>query len=151
MRKIAGKKDRQAALIELVQTQSFANQDELRRELGRRGIDATQSSISRDLIELRITKSRGKYHPPAASPHEGRGATVLGIDSAGGHLVVIKTPPGEASMLALAVDREQIPGIVGTVAGDDTIFVALRSSADQKSAMEHIRALTDWAHRGESQ
>ena len=143
MQKIAGKKDRQAVLVELVQTKSFGNQDELRQELGRRGIDATQSSVSRDLIELGITKSKGKYHPPVASDHESRGAIVLEIDTAGDHLVVIKTPPGQASMLALAVDRENIPGIVGTVAGDDTIFVAARSGADQKSAIEHIRALVD--------
>jgi transcriptional regulator of arginine metabolism len=141
MQNNAGKKDRQAALFELVRTKSIGNQDELRQELAQLRIDATQSSISRDLIELGITKLRGKYHPPVTSPDGSRAGIVLEVATAGDHLVVVKTPPGQASMLALVVDREKIPGIVGTVAGDDTFFVAVRSSADQKIAIEHIRRL----------
>jgi transcriptional regulator of arginine metabolism len=63
------------------------------------------------------------------------------MDTVGDHLIVVKTPPGQASMLALAVDREKIPGVAGTVAGDDTFFVAVKSRSDQLPAVKHIRKL----------
>ena len=119
-------------MSEIIRTKRIGKQDELRRELGRLGIESTQSSISRDLIELNITKLRSIYRIPV-SPSVGGGAgVVLDVDTAGDHLIVVKTPPGHASLLALAVDREKIPGVVGTVAGDDTFFAAVRSAADQR-------------------
>ena len=142
MRKIARKIDRQAALSEIIRTKRIGKQDELRRELGRLGIESTQSSISRDLIELNITKLRGVYRIPVSSSEGATAGVVLDVDTAGDHLVVVKTPPGQASMLALVVDREKIPGVVGTVAGDDTFFAAVRSPADQRSFMKHIHKLT---------
>jgi len=142
MRKRVSKKDRQAALGEIIRTKRIGNQYGLRRELGRLGIESTQSSISRDLIELNITKLRGVYKFPVVSVDGAKAGVVLDVDTAGDHLIVVKTPPGHASMLALAVDREKIPGVVGTVAGDDTFFVAVRSAADQRPVIKHIHKLT---------
>ena len=142
MRKRVSKKDRQAALSEIIRTKRIGNQYGLRRELGRLGIESTQSSISRDLIELNITKLRGLYKFSVSSVDGAKAGVVLDVDTAGDHLVVVKTPPGQASMLALAVDREKIPGVVGTVAGDDTFFAAVRSAADQRPVIKHIHKLT---------
>jgi len=141
MLKKVSKKDRQAALSEIIRTKRIGKQDELRRALGRLGIESTQSSISRDLIELNITKLRGVYRVPVSSSDGAGAGVVLEVDTAGDHLVVVKTPPGQASMLALVVDREKIPGVVGTVAGDDTFFAAVRSAADQKAVLKHIHRL----------
>lgn len=142
MQKSGNKRDRLAALGDIVRTKNIGNQEDLRRELGRLGIDATQSSVSRDLIELGITKRRGVYHLPVQGDETNVG-TILEMETAGDHLIVVKTPPGQASMLALEVDRARFPEVVGTVAGDDTFFIAVRTQRDQKSAMRRIRGITD--------
>jgi transcriptional regulator of arginine metabolism len=141
MQKNVKKKDRMAALSEIVRTKNIGNQEELCRELGNLGIGATQSSVSRDLIELGVTKLRGVYFLSVPVDETKVGA-VLEMDSAGDHMIVVKTPPGQASMVALEVDRARIPEVVGTVAGDDTFFVAVRTRKDQKSAMSRIRDIT---------
>ena len=142
MQKNVNKKDRLAALSEIVRSKTIGNQEELRRALADLGIESTQSSVSRDLIELDITKRRGVYRLPAAAD-DARVGIILDMDTAGDHLIVVKTPPGQASMLALEVDRARIPEVVGTVAGDDTFFIAVRTRNDQKTAMRRIRDITD--------
>ncbi len=136
------KKYRQAALIDIVGSRMLWNQRELREELKKHGIETTQSSISRDLIELGITKVRGAYRLPVPSFEAAKIGAILGLETAGDHLIVVKTPPGQASMVALALDREKIPGIVGTVAGDDTFFIAVRSRRDQKPVITQVRKMT---------
>ncbi len=136
------KKHRQAALIDIVGSRVILNQRDLREELKKRGIGTTQSSISRDLIELGITKVRGGYRLPASSFEGSNLGSILELETAGDHLIVVKTPPGQASMMALAVDREKIPGIVGTVAGDDTFFIAVKSGRDQKTVISRVLKLT---------
>ncbi len=125
-------------MTEIVRTKRLGNQNELRIELRNSGIDTTQSSISRDLIDLNIIKLRGVYRLPASPSESGMAGNVLDVDTAGDNLVIIKTPPGQASMRALIIDREKIPGIVGTVAGDDTFFVAVKSRADQTAVIKQI-------------
>ena len=136
------KNHRHTALIDIVGSRMLWNQKELREELKGLGIETTQSTISRDLIELGITKVRGVYRLPASPGETSRIGTILELEKAGDHLIVVKTPPGQASMVALAVDREKIPGIVGTVAGDDTFFIAVRSRRDHKPVITHVRRIT---------
>lgn len=135
------KKRRLQVLAEIVRTKRLGNQDELRIELRNSGIETTQSSISRDLIDLNIIKLRGVYRLPPPSSDSGTSGDVLDVDTAGDNLVIIKTPPGQASMRALIIDREKIPGVVGTVAGDDTFFVAVKSKADQTKVIKQILKL----------
>jgi transcriptional regulator of arginine metabolism len=91
---------------------------------------ASQASISRDITALRLIKIDGRWTAPpmelpTRSPFEDRIAGRLrSVAPAGDHLVVLKTPPGEAQGVALALDGLAPDGVVGTVAGDDTIFVA---------------------------
>lgn len=132
------KRERHEKLREIIGSKSIEGQFQLRQELKRLGIEATQATISRDLVELGVVKVKNTYRIPEILTGRVPMGEVLEIDSAGENLIVVKTPPGQASMTALAIDRLQIPGIVGTVAGDDTFFVATKSHTEQKMVMKHI-------------
>src|SRR5215208_1989845 len=118
------KKSRQEKILQIIAGKPVATQQELAEELSRRGIEATQSSVSRDIVELGLTKLNGHYTAPQPALS---GGPVLEITTAGDNLIVIKTDIGQASPAALAIDRAKIDEIVGTVAGDDTIFIAVKS------------------------
>jgi transcriptional regulator of arginine metabolism len=137
-----GKGKRQELLAEIIRSKRIGGQKKLLRELLRFGIRATQASVSRDLMELGIVKIKGFYHLPSFGTEKVPIGEIMEVDTAGDNLIVIKTPPGQASMTALAVDRMKIPGIVGTVAGDDTFFVAVKSQAEQKMIMRQILRLS---------
>lgn len=126
---------RRDAIVRLVREEPVRSQEELQRLLARRGFDATQPTLSRDVRELGLVKTpRGYSLPGDAGPAAdaerrlGRLARVL-ADSLlsvriAGTLVVLKTPPAGAHPLARALDEAELPEAVGTIAGDDTIFVA---------------------------
>jgi transcriptional regulator of arginine metabolism len=132
------KRERHEKLLEIIGSKRIGGQHQLRQELKRLGIRATQATISRDLVELGVVKVKNTYRIPVLVSRRVPTGEILEIDSAGENLIVVKTPPGQASMTALAIDRLQIPGIVGTVAGDDTFFVATKSHTEQKMVMKHI-------------
>jgi len=127
---------RQKKLLTLIQTKSFATQAELRESLERIGVPATQSSLSRDLEELGVVKHHGHYAIPRANGAAARG--LLGLDLSGDNLVIAKTEPGLASAVAVEIDRADIADIVGTLAGEDTIFIAVRDQKAQRGAMKSI-------------
>jgi len=135
------KEKRQETLSEIIRSKRIGNQMQIHKELKRHGIHATQSSISRDFVELGVVKIKGIYQLPAIVTREVPMGEIMEIDTAGDNLIVVKTPPGQASMTALAVDKMKIPGIVGTVAGDDTFFVAIKAHAEQKVVMKQILQL----------
>ena len=134
---------RQREILAILREHPVANQIVLMEELGRRGIPATQSSVSRDLRDLGIPRVAGRYVPPAAAP-EGDGGVVEvarfahGFKPAGPHLSVVFTATGAAQSVALAVDRAAWPEVVGTMAGDDTIFVATAGAQDQKRFFQRL-------------
>jgi len=132
------KTERQQKILEIIGARRVATQQQLARELGRRGIEATQSSVSRDIVELGLTKLHGRYTAPQAAF---TGSPVVEVDTAGDNLIVIKTVIGQASATALAIDRAGIVEIIGTVAGDDTLFVAVKNMAAQRAAMKQITML----------
>ena len=127
---------RQKKLLSLIQARPFATQAELRDSLERAGVPATQSSLSRDLEELGIVKHRGHYTVPKLNGPGARG--LLSLDLAGENLVVVRTEPGLASAVAVAIDGAAISEIVGTLAGEDTIFVAVSDQKSQRVAMKKI-------------
>ncbi|MDQ1640494.1 MAG: transcriptional regulator of arginine metabolism [Pyrinomonadaceae bacterium] len=127
---------RQKKLLSLVRAKPFANQAELRDSLERAGFATTQSSLSRDLEELGIVKHRGHYAIPKSESGTARG--LLSLDLSGENLVIARTEPGLASGVAVEIDGAVISEIVGTLAGEDTIFIAVGDQKGQRVAMKKI-------------
>ena len=130
------KKKRQQEILGIISARKVATQQELAAELSARGVQATQSSVSRDIVELGLTKLNGYYASP--KPSLSASGPVVDIDTAGDNLIVIKTEVGQASPAALAIDRANIDEVVGTVAGDDTILIAVRNLPAQRIAIKKI-------------
>ena len=130
---------RQSIIRELVERESITSQEQLRSRLRERGIDATQATLSRDIRELGLVKrtADGAYRSvgTVANGNAGDAETVLAGRTADrlrhqeviGHMIVLRTDPGQAQGLAVAIDRAQVPDVAGTIAGDDTILVICRS------------------------
>jgi transcriptional regulator of arginine metabolism len=143
---------RRTQILELLRTETVATQKDLRRKLDRRGIHVTQATVSRDIEELGVVKTREGYRVPdsgpAAAPPQPNLGTILKeflreVRQAS-NLVVLRTHPGNAHSVAVALDAEQWPEITGTIAGDDTIFVATagirEASRVQKKIQEQVKA-----------
>lgn len=131
------KEARQQRLLSLIRAKRIGTQEELTAHLERAGVAATQSSVSRDLLELGIVKQHGYY----TVPHATNGAAargLLSLDPAGDALIVAKCEPGLASALAVEIDRAAVPEIIGTLAGEDTIFIAVSEHKAQRAAMKKI-------------
>lgn len=136
------KTQRQNVIADLIRMRSIASQEELAQLLSERGVAASQATISRDLEQIGAVKVRRAGRPayaivgqptPTASFEIERVVRewVLTIETAQ-NMIVIKTPPGSAHLIGVALDRSELEEIVGTICGDDTIFVACRGSSDAK-------------------
>jgi transcriptional regulator of arginine metabolism len=142
------RRQRHLRILELISTRVIRTQEELAEALSAQGWEVTQSSVSRDISALRLVKVDGAYRrAPARSsrsdPDERRVAEgVLTIETAGESLVVLHTSPGEANHVAVALDRLAWPEVIGTIAGDDTIFVAVKDSTKQRRIIRELRRLT---------
>ena len=134
---------RRAMLRELLLHGPASTQKTLVNALGAQGLQATQSSVSRDLRELGAIKTNGGYELLNADDNADEIAAVgeflRSITSAGPNLTVIKTAIGAAQRVALALDRSDWPEIVGNIGGDDTVFVATDSAASQKILISKIQ------------
>ena len=130
------KRDRQKKLLSLVRAKRIGTQEALRAHLERAGVPATQSSVSRDLEELGVVKHHGSYALPHANGDSARG--LLSLDVAGEVLVIAKCLPGRASAVAVEIDDAAIPEIVGTLAGEDTIFIAVRDHKSERVVTKKI-------------
>jgi len=131
------KETRQQKILNLIRAKRIGTQDELTAHLERAGFAVTQSSVSRDLVELGIVKHNGHYTLPRSSKGA-RGRGLLSLDTAGDVLIVAKCEPGIASAVAVEIDRASIPEIVGTLAGEDTIFIAATERKAQRTAMKKV-------------
>ena len=138
---------RRAMLRELLLHGPASTQKMLVDALGAQGLQATQSSVSRDLRELGAIKTGSGYELPDSDDHADEMTAVAEflrqITPAGPNLTVIKTAIGAAQRVALALDRSAWPEVVGNIGGDDTVFVATDSGASQKiliSKIERTRA-----------
>ncbi len=134
------KKDRHNTLLALIGARQIASQSELVASLCEAGFAVTQASVSRDLDEMGIGKVRGYYSlPEKAIRDSGFGAVTFVI--AGGNLIVGRCLSGLASALTVRIDAANISGIVGTIAGDDTIFIAVRDAALQGEILKDLADL----------
>ena len=127
---------RHQKILSLIRAKPIGTQGELAAHLERAGVTATQSSVSRDLEELGIVKHRGHYTLPRANGAAARG--LLSLDMAGEILVIVRTEPGLASAVAVEIDGAAIPEIVGPIAGEDTIFIAVNNRKGQRTAIKKI-------------
>lgn len=136
------KEERQKNIIKILKAQRISNQGDLVAALEKKGIACTQASVSRDLAELRVVKVDGVYKTQEIKTRMAGGLVgAITIDRAGDHLIVIKGGPGSAQAAALLIDRAKLTGIVGTVAGDDTIFIAVKSSDDQRAVIKQLHKI----------
>src|SRR5215470_16212623 len=137
------KRERQQRVLGLIQAKPIGTQEDLRKLLENSGVPATQSSVSRDLEELGIVKQHGHYTLPRANGSAARG--LLSLDQAGDSLVIARTLPGLASAVAVEIDAAAIDDVVGTIAGEDTIFIAVREAKAKKAIVKGIWGL--FGHR----
>jgi transcriptional regulator of arginine metabolism len=147
------KSRRQDAILEIIDREKVRSQDDLRRRLQKAGFSATQATISRDIKELGLLKRAGdgayqragmEAHVPEVVMSALEHATsefLRRIDRVQ-QLVVVRTGAGQAQALALAIDRAQLPEMVGTIAGDDTILVIAR---DGRRAAAFAKRLGQYA------
>src|SRR5262245_18769732 len=143
---------RQEAIVDLVRAGTVRSQAELRELLRRRGIAAAQPTLSRDLRELGLAKSPQGYLAPEAPVAQFAPAALLEDKlrralrtfalsvRAAGSLVVVKTPPASAHPVARALDEAQLAGVVGTIAGDDTVFVATPGDGAARTLARRLAA-----------
>ena len=146
---------RLSAIRRIIEHEPVHSQEELRQRLRTMGFDVTQATLSRDIKELGLMKrsSDGAYQTAGANAHapaspaaaavalsRALGEFLLSVDVAQ-QLVLMKTGPGQAQLLTIAVDRAQLPDVVGTIAGDDTILVICRDprcAQASRATFEHL-------------
>ena len=164
---------RHASIIQILSRERIRSQAQLRKALAQRGISTTQATLSRDLVELRATKIRAPggeliySMPEAGAPGQVRAAftgaeetddslrahttprlarwcaELLVTAEWAGSQVVLRTPAGAAQLLAGAVDDAMMPGVLGCIAGDDTVLVITRSGQVAADVAGHLLALAD--------
>lgn len=139
--------DRRNAILRILRGTAVRRQQELVRILRGEGFAVTQSSISRDLRELGVFKGAGRYLPPAdeaAARTEGDFGKlrqfVTGIATAGPSLTIVRTTTGAAQTVAAAIDKASWSEVVGTISGDDTIFIASATGRAQARIAERLRS-----------
>jgi transcriptional regulator of arginine metabolism len=147
------KSDRHALIRELVRRHAVGSQEELRQLLLKRGADVTQSTLSRDLRELRLARIPGpdgavRYAVPDAPQDDSRTPALEGllpqlfvsVDGVS-ELILLRTLPGGAQAIAEAVDNREWPELLGTIAGDDTILMICRSARAREKLVRRIRQM----------
>jgi len=137
---------RRAAILRIIRESTVHNQDELAKLLRRQGFEATQSSVSRDLRELGVAKAGDHYILPggdagaaAGTPFAAVSNFVMEVRTAGPSLTVVKTTTGTAQSVAVAIDDSNWSEVVGTISGDDTIFIATEGGREQRKLRERLR------------
>ncbi len=137
---MASKRDRHTALLDIIVNGTITSQSEIALGLAAKGFNLTQASISRDLEELGIVKANGRYlrpERPTAVPTYGQ----VQLIPAGSNLIVGRCLPGLASAITVRIDAAAFPEIIGTLAGDDTIFIAVVDEHSQTSVLRKITEL----------
>lgn len=144
------KRARQNAVLELVRRYRITSQEALRERLARQGIEVTQATLSRDIRDLRLVKVPGAggtahYTLPEEWEHTPPLETLLPtlfLSAEGtGNLLVVRTMTGGAQAVALGIDWEEWPEVLGTIAGDDTILLILRESAAVKPVQDRLEKI----------
>lgn len=144
---------RQRALADLIRAEPLASQEEVTARLAAHGFQVNQATVSRDLEQLGAVKVKrggvlGYALPDQIGDSDWSADRLQRILSewvrsveAAGNLVIVKTPPGSAHLVAHAIDHTPLPEVAGTIAGDDTLFIAVSNSADLDEVTEKLRGL----------
>ena len=142
---------RQSAILDVVEQEAVRSQEQLRQRLAQRGFDVTQATLSRDIKELGLMKRSADGAYQAAGAQAAPGATMGTLGRALAEylvniepvqqLVVLKTGPGQAQLLGLAIDRARLDEVAGTLAGDDTILIIARDAKDAQQVVKKLRDL----------
>jgi len=143
---MVSKKARQARILEIVRRRRVDSQDALAALLAREGVAVAQATLSRDIRELGLGKVRGGYRVPdgAESAAASRGALRRALGQfavrtdVSGNIVVVRTSPGGAHPVCAEVDALGWPEVLGTVAGDDTIFILARGPKAAKAVLRRL-------------
>jgi transcriptional regulator of arginine metabolism len=143
------KLERHSAILRLVDERELSTQAEVVRALHEEGLEAVQATVSREIAQLGLVKVRSRdgrlvYARPGAADLDRIGALsaalrrwAVAVEAAAG-LVVVRTPPGHANALALAFDAASLPEVAGCIAGDDTIFLAVRDGRSAADVARHL-------------
>ncbi len=153
---MVAKAQRHRQIIKLIESGRISSQFDLAQQLSRVGIDTTQTTLSRDLTEIGVVKSAAGYQ--VLSAMLASGSETLPVDrissltatvrrlllevAIGGTQAVVHTPPGQASALAVEIDRAKLLGVIGTIAGDDCIFIACTTNSAAKSVARRLQSLS---------
>lgn len=145
---MASKPRRHDALRALIAERRCRRQSELCDALAERGFECTQATLSRDLSEMGVVKGPDGYRLPGDEARAGSEQALISTlrrellaGMRAGNLLVLRTPPGHGSVLAAELDRSALPGLVGTIAGDDTVFVAAGSPSIAVRLLDRMRTL----------
>ncbi len=145
---------RLAAIRDLVEHEAIRSQEQLRLRLAARGFVVTQATLSRDIKEIGLAKraSDGAYQPADAEAVPEAASAMAQLSRAATEylaraepvqqLIVLRTGPGQAQLLGLAIDRTRLPGVVGTIAGDDTILVIARDARRAQAVAKTLNQLS---------
>jgi len=142
------KQKRHMAIKQIIMTRPISTQDELCKELGKTGIEVTQATLSRDLRDLGVVRlampegTRYALHPES---EDRRMTAFLGYEiewiDANESIIVIRTLPGRAQGVAEVLDSLHLPEILGTLAGDNTIFITPRSAKKISQLVKHLKSI----------
>jgi transcriptional regulator of arginine metabolism len=137
---------RRSLIAKIIRERPVGRQSELVELLRNSGLAATQSSVSRDLRELGVAKMGARYvlSDAGAAPKSGFATVKQFVHArvaAGPNLTVLKTTIGSAQSVAVAIDSAQWPEVVGTISGDDTIFIATAGLQEQRKLAERLQAI----------
>ncbi|MFN0136166.1 MAG: arginine repressor [Phycisphaerae bacterium] len=140
------KQRRQATLLRLIEQRTLRSQHEIVKLMRDSGFEVTQASISRDARELGLIKFGGRYQSTSGlagsqlRPDDPMAGLITAVDPVGANLIVIRTRVGAASTVAVGVDGERFTDVIGTIAGDDTLFIAVRSRSGQGRVVAALKS-----------
>ncbi|HVG54037.1 MAG TPA: arginine repressor [Vicinamibacterales bacterium] len=143
---------RQSAIVDIIHRSPVRNQEQLRRSMRAAGFDVTQATLSRDIRDLGLVKggADGAYQAPPLPHRAPQNGQSLLHRAASDYLtrvdqvqqmVVLRTGPGQAQLLGVAIDAAQLPEVVGTIAGDDTILVIARDPRRARALVKRLEHL----------
>lgn len=143
---------RQSAIVEIIQRSRVRSQEQLRRSMRSAGFDVTQATLSRDIRDLGLVKggADGAYQTSLTPQHVPRNGQSLLNRAAADYLtrvdrvqqlVLLRTGPGQAQLLGVAIDAAQLPEVVGTLAGDDTILVIAPDARRARALVKRFEQL----------
>lgn len=143
---------RQSAILDIIRRTPVRSQEQLRRSMRAAGFDVAQATLSRDIRELGLVKggTDGAYKSPAVAERTPQNGQALLNRAAADYLtrvdrvqqlVLLRTGPGQAQLLGVAIDSAQLPEVVGTLAGDDTILVIARDARRARALVRRFERL----------